>query len=438
MNAILKLFRDLVGPSAVMAAGAMGGGAVASFLLAGAWFGYELLWIVLLLLPVFVISVDCSSRIGALNPDQGMFTIISSRINPAVAWLILLINVPVHFLVAMGQMSVISSAFTTVIGLPSSGISESTAISLAFNVGLSLALSAAILWVVFSQGYERMQRVMSLLMVAMFLCFLIVALRAFSEWEAIMSGFRPSLPADVPVPGSDSPRIATSSIIAMVGAAIAPGALLGMPYLSANAGANKDQLSQAFKSAIVNLGFIFGAYAMFVLIAGGFALHSLDNHASFDDVSQASAVLRGALPNAVAFLGPLIFSLGLFIAAMTTLVVTAQITVYFMLDMMGLQWRFSKDNKLYHRFIFAFILAAAALAPFWEFPALLKVVLLMGINVVVIPMVYIIMIVLVNHKSVMKEFRAEWWRNFVLVIGLVVSITLAVHKAPLYYSILIG
>lgn len=421
-----------------MAAGAMGGGAVASFLLAGAWFGYDLLWVVLLLLPIFVISVDCSSRIGALNPDQGMFALIRARIHPGLAWLILLINVPVHFLVAMGQMSVISSAFGTVVGLPTAGISDSATVSLSFEVGLSLVLGLAILWVVFSQGYERMQRVMSLLMVVMFLCFFIVAMRAFTEWEAILAGFIPSLPADLPVPGSDSPRIATSSIIAMVGAAIAPGALLGMPYLAANAGANRAQLAEAFRGAIVNLGFIFGAYAIFVLIAGGYALHSLTNHASFADVGQASTVLRGALPQALSFLSPIIFSLGLFIAAMTTLVVTAQITVYFMLDMFGMKWRFSKDNKNYHRLVIAFVVAAAVLAPFWEFPALLKVVLLMGINVVVIPMVYVIMLILVNKTSVMKEFRAEWWRNAVLIIGLVVSLILAVHKAPLYYTMLIG
>lgn len=438
MNSIIKLFRNLVGPTAVMAAGAMGGGAVASFLLAGAWFGYDLLWVILLLLPVFVISVDCSSRIGALNPDQGMFALIKSRVDPGLAWLILLINVPVHFLVAMGQMSVISSAFSTVIGLPASGISDSASISLTFEVVLSLALSIAILWVVFSRGYERMQRVMSVLMVVMFLCFFVVAMRAFSEWDAILVGFIPSIPADLSVPGDDSPRIATSSIIAMVGAALAPGALLGMPYLATNAGASRAELGQAFRAAIINLGFIFGAYAIFVLIAGGFALHSLANHASFADVGQASTVLRGALPAAFSFLSPLIFSFGLFIAAMTTLVVTAQITVFFMLDMLGLKWRFSKENKNYHKLVFAFVVAAAVLAPFWEFPALLKVVLLMGINVVVIPLVYVIMILLVNKESVMKEFRAEWWRNAVLVIGLVVSLILAVHKAPLYYTMLIG
>jgi Mn2+/Fe2+ NRAMP family transporter len=309
---------------------------------------------------------------------------------------------------------------------------------LATDVVLSLVLSAAILWLVFSQGYERMQRVMSLLMVLMFFCFLLVAFKGFSEWQAILAGFVPSLPEDLPVPGTDNVRVASSSIIAMVGAAIAPGALLGMPYLAANAGGNRAELKQAFRRAIVNLGFIFGAYAFFVLVAGGFALHSLDDHAQFADVNQASAVFSDALPSMLAFLGPMIFSLGLFIAALTTLVVTAQVTVYFTLDMLNRPWRFDRGNKVYHKLLFGFVLAAAVLAPFWEFPALLKVILLMGINVVVIPLVYVIMLVLVNKEPVMKEFRAEWWRNAILVVGLLVSLVLAVNKAPHYYHLLVA
>jgi Mn2+/Fe2+ NRAMP family transporter len=224
----------------------------------------------------------------------------------------------------------------------------------------------------------------------------------------------------------------------MVGAAVAPAALLGMPYLCADDGGNREQLAQAFRQAIINMGFIFGAYAVFVVVAGGYALHSLADHASFADVGQASAVFRNALPGVFAKLGPAIFSLGLFTAAMTTLVVAAQVTIYFMLDMAGQEWRFSADNKLYHRVLTVFVLAAAALAPFWDFPALLKVILLMGINVVVIPLAFVIVILLANNDSVMREFKAQWWRNVILFIGLAVSIVLAVDKAPHYYRLLMG
>jgi Mn2+/Fe2+ NRAMP family transporter len=265
-----------------------------------------------------------------------------------------------------------------------------------------------------------------------------VGLRGLVEWRAILAGFAPSLPADLASPDGSGVRMATGSIIAMVGAAIAPAALLGLPYLCADAGGSRSELDGAFRKAVINLGVIFGAYAMLVVIAGGFALFPLPNHASLADVREASAVLRGALPGSFAALGPVVFTVGLFTAAMTTLVVAAQVTAYFILDMLGLDWRFTAGNRRYHVLLALFVLAAAALAPLWDFPALLKVILLMGINVVVIPVVYVIVIALCNSRSVMRGVRVEPWRNVILAAGLLASLLLAVDKAPGYYRMLIG
>src|SRR6056297_3757340 len=250
---LTRLLRDLIGPAAVMAAGTMGAGAIASFLLAGAWFRYELLWVLLLMLPLFVASADSASRLGALNPHTGMLSLVGRWLHPALAWLILLLVVPVHFLVSMGQLSVMSSALFSLTGLGESALTQDLRVA----VPLSVALAAAVLWLVFSRGYERLQRVMTLLMVLMFLCFLMVALRGLSEWRAILPGFVPALPADLPLPDGNSVRVASTSIIAMVGAAIAPAALLGLPYLCADDGGSREELAQAFRSAIINMGVIF-------------------------------------------------------------------------------------------------------------------------------------------------------------------------------------
>jgi manganese transport protein len=430
---MLRALSNLVGPAAVMAAGTMGAGAMASFLLAGAWFRYDLIWVILAMLPVFVVSADSASRIGALNPQRGMLSLVRDHISVPLAWFILLVVVPVHFLVTMGQISVMSSAALTLV-VPGGGVD----LPLVFEVALALVLTAGTLWLVLSRGYERMQRVMSTLMGLMFLCFFLVAMRGLTEWAAILEGFVPSMPADLPVPGSDSPRVATTSIIAMVGAAIAPAALLGLPYMCADDGCGRDALARGFRQSVINLGFIFGAYAILVVIAGGYALYVLPDNASFADVGQASLVLRRAFPGVLAPMGPIIFSLGLFMAAMTTLVVAAQVTIYFILDMTGREWRFTRDNRTYHRVLTVFVLAAAALAPLWDFPALLKVILLMGINVVVIPVVYVIVILLSNRAAVMGDVATPWWRNALLLTGLLVSLLLAIDKAPQYYRMLLG
>lgn len=416
----------------------MGAGAIASFLLAGAWFRYDLLWVIALMLPVFVVSADSASRIGALNPDQGMFSLVRKRISPSLAWFILLVIVPVHLLVTMGQISVMVSAFKSLLAPVAAAGAVTGAGALWLDTGLSLGLAGGTLWLVFSRGYQRLERIMTFLMVLMLLCFLVVGLRGLVEWRAILSGFVPSLPADLPLPDGNSARVATSSIIAMVGAAIAPAALLGLPYLSAGSGSGRDDLGRAFRKSVINLGVIFGAYAMLVVVAGGFALFPLANHAALADVREASVVLRGALPGSFSALGPVVFTVGLFTAAMTTLVVAAQVTVHFILDMLGRDWRFTPDNRSFRILLAVFVFAAAALAPLWDFPALLKVILLMGINVVVIPVVYVIVIMLSNSRAVMRSVAVEPWRNAILGVGLLASLLLAIHKAPGYLQMLTG
>lgn len=437
MNFIIKLFNELVGPAAVIAAGTMGAGAVASLILAGAWFRYDLLWVVLFMLPLFVIAVDSSSRIGSVNHGEGMMSIVRRHIHPGVAWFFLAINVPIHILVAMGQFSVMTSAFLSLFGMhpPTAAASpEQLATYLKFEMGTSVALALLVLWLVLSHGYDRMQKAMTAMMVVMFFCFLLIALRSFSDAGAILAGFVPNIPADLPVPGTEAVRMSTGSIIAIVGAAIAPGALLAIPYLSSDSGSDASSLKRDLRKSVLNLGIIFGAYAMFILIAGGFALYPLQNHASIETVHAAGQVLTFAFPQAVAFMGPPIFTFGLFIAALTTLVICVQVVIYLSLDMLGKNWTYSSDNTLFRRWLIAVTLISAVLAPVWTFPAMLKVILLMGVNVLIIPMVLIAMIYLLNKKTVMGEHTAGFWRNLTLVLCLIVAVVLGVDKLPDYLA----
>ncbi len=439
MSKTAGLFSRIVGPAAVMAAGTMGAGAVATFILAGAWFRYDLLWVVVAILPLFVIYVDSASRIGLLNTDQGMLSLIRSNIHPAVAWFILLINVPVHLLVGMGQMSVMTSALMSVFTFypPENGATADYMEAYRFaEAGLSLLVAAGIYWLLSSNGYERMQKAMTVLMVVMLVCFLVVALRGFQEWHAIINGFVPRIPDNLAVPGSDSPRLSWQSIMAIIGTALAPAALLGIPYMSADNSKGTPDLKREFHKAVINLGVVFGCYSIFVVVAGGFALYSLADHAEIDTVHEAAKVLVKAFPAGLGFLGPLIFSIGICLAALTTFIVVAQVITYWMLDMFGYDWHDRADNVPFKHMLKFWVFAPAILAPFWNFPALLKVLLLMGVNALLIPMVMIIVIVLVNRRQVMGPHRASTGRNVILVIGAIISIWLSIVKLPGYAAII--
>ena len=211
MSRLLACFARIAGPAAVMAAASLGAGAASSLILAGAWFRYDLLWAALLVLPFLVIAVDSASRIGLLNKDRGMFSLICEHIHPSAGWLLLIIMVPVHLFICMGQMSVMTSAALSLFNYhpPASAAALADSSYQAVEMVLSLVLAAGVLWLMASEGYSRMQKFMTAFMLLMFACFLIVAARGFQELGAILSGFAPSIPADL-MP--DRNRSARSSI----------------------------------------------------------------------------------------------------------------------------------------------------------------------------------------------------------------------------------
>src|SRR5262245_27805584 len=89
-NVLVAFFTRLVGPAALTAAGMIGAGAVATRLLAGAWFGFELLWVALYIVPMVIITLDSASRVGILSGGRGMVEMIRNEIAEPLAWAIVL------------------------------------------------------------------------------------------------------------------------------------------------------------------------------------------------------------------------------------------------------------------------------------------------------------------------------------------------------------
>jgi Mn2+/Fe2+ NRAMP family transporter len=59
-------------------------------------------------------------------------------------------------------------------------------------------------------------------------------------------------------------------------------------------------------------------------------------------------------------------------------------------------------------------------------------ILLMGLNIVIVPMAIIILIYLINKRSLMGRYKANAWRNLFLVASLCLSLWLAASKLPGY------
>jgi manganese transport protein len=431
------IFSRFVGPAALTAAGMIGAGAVATRLLAGAWFGFGLLWVTLLVIPMVIFTLDSASRVGVTSNGRGLIDMIRTDIGAWLAWFVVLPTALVNIVVNMSQMSAMVEGAYGVMGQlpPASG--EATLALFAVTIALTVGtVVAAVLG-----GYRRMEKIMTALLVVILLCFVVVAIKGLLDWATwpeLVRGLVPQVPASLPVmaqPGRA--RNGFTQIMAIAGQALPPAVLLSYGYLSANSGYTTADVKKSFWKTVTNLGVVWGLFSLVVIVAGATALHNVytgtgpvhlgvRHYSQIESIPVAGQVLGPAFPGALGFLAPRFFSMGLIAAAFTTLISVSLTMTYFCLDIARKNWRFTDDNTLFKTVFATWIAVPALVAPFWQLPALLKAILAMVGNLLMAPLAVALILYFVNRPA-LGEFRANAGRNIVLVVTFLFALGLVVN-----------
>jgi manganese transport protein len=436
MKALLNAFAKLVGPAALTAAGMIGAGAVATRLLAGAWFGFDLLWVALYVVPMVVLTLDSASRVAIVSGGRGMFEMIRTDISAFLAWFIFIPTVLVNIMVNMSQMSaMVEGAYGAMGTLPPTSSESGTMFVLVTLAATAVTVAAAVLG-----GYKRVEKIMTALLLVILVSFLVVAIKGlldWSTWPALAGGLVPSIPPDLQVVGDTRTRSGFTQIMAIAGQALPPSVLLAYGYLASNAGQTSADIKPAFWRTVRNLGVIWGLFSVMVIVAGTTALHNLydgtgptflgvSHYSQIESIPVAGQVLGPAFPGALGFLAPRFFSVGLIAAAFTTLISVSLTMTYFTLDMARRNWKFTADNHTF-RLVFALWIAVpSVLAPFWKLPALLKAILAMVGNLALAPIAVFVILYFVTRRR-MGEYRANAGRTLMLVVTGVFALVLVIN-----------
>ena len=426
----------LVGPAALTAAGMIGAGAVATRLLAGAWFGFDLLWVALYVIPMVIFTLDSASRVGMMAEGHGLIEMIRRDIGAWLAWFIFIPMFLVNVVVNMSQMSaMVEGAYGAFGKLPPAGADSGVGLVLVTIVLTTLTVLAAVLG-----GSKRMEKIMTGLLVAILVCFIIVAIKGLLDWRtwvALGGGLVPNIPTNIPVVGGTGVRNGFTQVMGIAGQALPPAVLLSYGYLTANAGYTVDDAKRSFWKTVQNLGVIWGLFSVVVIVAGATALHyvydgsgpeylGVTHYSQIQSIAVAGQVLGPAFPGALGFLAPRMFSLGLIAAAFTTLISVSLTMTYFCLDIMRRNWHFTKENTAFKWLFATWITVPALVAPFWQLPALLKSILAMVGNLLMAPVAVFVILYFVNRPS-MGELKANTGRNVVLWITGLFALALVIN-----------
>src|SRR5436309_5088613 len=367
----LALILAAVGPGFITANVDNDAGGIATYSVAGAQFGYTLLWTMIPITIALVIVQEMSSRMGAVT-GKGLSDLIREEFGLRATFLLMLALVVTNFGNVVSEFAGVASSFELF------GVSKYVVVP----------LSAFIVWAIVVHGtYSTVEKVF-LSASAFYICYIVSGILAHPDWRAAAL-------STVTRPESAGFRNYgyVSMIIGLAGTTIAPWMQF---YLQASI-VEKGVTARQYKASRLDvvIGCLFAAIvAWFIVVACAATLHSVGKY-NIETGEQAALALR-PLAGEYAYL---LFAAGLFNASLFAACILPISTAYAVCEGLGfesgLDKKFHEAPAFYWLYTLLIITGAGVLlVP--RFPLAHIMVLSQVVNGVMLPFVLIFTVRLIN------------------------------------------
>lgn len=398
----LALFLALVGPGFITANVDNDAGGIATYSVAGAQFGYTLLWTMVPIAMALVVVQEMSARMGAVT-GKGLSDLIREEFGLRVTFLLMVALVFTNFGNIVAEFAGVASS------LELFGISRYIAVPLA----------AAIVWGIVVHGtyksVERLFLVASLFYVA----YIVSGVLSHPDWRAAALST-----VTRPEGGGFRDYSYVYMVIGLVGTTIAPWMQFYLQASVVEKGITARQYPTLRLDVIV--GCLFATLvAWFIIVACAATLHTAGRFqvGSGADAAQALRPLAGEYAY-------LLFAAGLFNASLFAASILPISTAYAVCEGLGLESgldkRFEEAPAFYWLYT-ALIVFGAGVLLIPRFPLFPVMVLSQVINGILLPVVLIFMLRLANDRELMGRHVNSRRYNVIasITIGVMVALTLA-------------
>jgi NRAMP (natural resistance-associated macrophage protein)-like metal ion transporter len=397
----LMLVLAVIGPGFITANVDNDAGGIFTYSLAGAQFGYSLLWTLIPITIALVVVQEMASRMGAVT-GKGLSDLIREEFGFRVTFWLMLALVVTNFGNVVSEFAGVASS------LELFGISRF----------LVVPASALLVWVMVVKGtYQSIEKVF-LAASAFYLCYIVAGLLAHPDWKAaaIATVSRPSA-LGIRNYGY------LFMVIAIVGTTIAPWMQF---YLQASI-VEKGITARQYRASRwdVILGCIFtDIVAWFIIVACAATLFA-KGHAEIKEAADAAQALR-PLAGEYAYL---LFAAGLFNASIFAASILPISTAYAVCE--GLGFESGLDKKFHEAPVFYWlytllIVAGAGILLIPRFPLVHVMVLSQVVNGIMLPFVLIFMLLLTNDRELMADYVNTRTFNIIAWVTVVVMIVLTI------------
>jgi len=403
----LLMFAAVVGPGLIAGEGGNDAGGIWTYSVAGARFGYSLLWAMIPATAALIVVQEMAARMGAVT-GKGLSDLIREEFGFRVTFFLMAALVATNFGNVMAEFAGVASSLA-LFDLPRQ---------------IVVPLAAAAVWTLVVRGtYDSVEKIF-LISSIFFVCYIFAGILAHPDWKA--AAF-----ATVTQPETLTVRnyghVYVYTLIALVGTTIAPWMQFYLQASIVEKGVTVRQYRASRWDVII--GALFAAViAWFIIVACAATLH-LTGQTEIRDAADAAMALK-PLAGEFAYL---LFAAGLFNASLFAATVLPISTAYAVCEGLGfesgLDKKFHEAPVFYWLYTLLIVLGAGVLL-LPNIPLVQIMFFSQVVNGVMLPFVLIFMLLLVNDRELMgthvnsRGFNIIAWITVASMMGLTVAMLL--------------
>jgi NRAMP (natural resistance-associated macrophage protein)-like metal ion transporter len=404
----LLIFLSVMGPGLITANSDNDAGGITTWSVAGAHYGYQLLWVLLLITPILAVTQEMGARMGVVT-GKGLAALIRERFSLKITALAMLAMLIANFGTTVAEFSGVGAAFSLAHVPPWACVPP-----VAFGV-----------WLLVTRGsYRRVERIF-LLLSALYVTYFIAGFLAHPDWKQAFHG--------TVVPGVTGTTAWLITVIAAIGTTVTPW---GQFFIQATIVDKKVSIKEyAYTKGEVYLGgTITIAVDFFIVIACAATLYK---HGILVNTAQdAAKALEPFAGSAAAFL----FGFGLLNVSILAAAILPLATAYAICEAFGFESGLDQklaDAPIFNGLLTFFIFVPAAVAVIPRLPLVRVMVLTQDVNGVLLPIILIYVLKIINDRSVMGDhvngaaYNTIAWAFSIVLIALTVILVLSTLPLPL-------
>lgn len=391
------VFLTVMGPGIITANVDNDAGGITTYSLAGAQFGYNLLWTFIPMIIALAVIQEMGVRMGIVS-GKGLADLIREKVGIKLTFIMMIALLIANFGNVLAEFSGIAVS-TGIFGIPTF---------------VALPLAALFVWLLVVKGnYKSVEKVF-LLASALYLSYIVAGYLAQPDWAlAAKSMLIPQISLDTAY---------ITMVIGMVGTTIAPWMMFYIQSSVVEKGITLQNLKYSKIDAIFG-AIVVNIVAFFIVVACAATINAngiqVNNVA---DVSSALAPLAGQYAS-------ILFALGFLNASLFAASILPLSTAYYVCESLGVEAGVNKgfrEAPVFHGLYLGLIILAVIIISIPNVPLLMILFLSQVANGILLPFVLIFMLLIINDKKIMGEYVNSRVFNIIAILTAIIVMGLSI------------